>query len=256
VTTDAPIVASRALVRPPAACYADCLRADRTVTIDVDRARRQHDAYCAALGACDIVVDALDPHPDLPDACFVEDTAVILGTHAVLTRPGAPPRAGEIASVGAALASTHRCGQLAAGSLDGGDVLVVGRTIFVGLSDRTDAAGAAALEAIAGPLGHEVSTVELRDGLHLKSFVTPIGAREIIMCPGPIEPTTFPDVDVLTTDEPHGGNVLAVNGHVIVSERAPRTAQLLEGRGLVVHQVDVGEFHKGDAGLTCLSLLL
>ncbi len=245
----------RALVRPPSDAYARCLRQDASRRIDAAKARSQHAAYGAALRACDAELIELPPDPDLPDACFVEDTAVIVDGQAVVTRPGAESRRGETESVESALAKFVPCRRIGRGTLDGGDVLVAGRIAFVGLSRRTDRAGAAALRSALEPLGIRTHPVPLGRFLHLKSAATWIGGETLLQIRGAFPAGTFAGFDVLETDEAHGGNVLAIGSHAIVSATAPRTADMLRSRGLDVHAVEVDEFHAGDAGVTCLSLL-
>jgi dimethylargininase len=224
-----------------------CLRSN-PIAIDVPRALEQHTAYARALRDCGLAVRVLPPEPDLPDACFVEDTAVVVEDRIVLTRPGAPSRLPEIESIRSAL----RGESIEEGRLDGGDVLVVGRTAYVGLSDRTDERGAKSLER----LGIHVRRVPVRGLLHLKTGVTPVGPRTLLQLRGAFPRGTFEGLDVLQTEEPLGANVLAIGEQVIVSASAPRTADLLRDRGLRVHSVDLSEFHAGDAGVTCLSLIL
>lgn len=235
----------KAIVRPPSAAYARCLR-EKPVPIDVAKAALQHAGYVAALRACGVEVEALPPEPDLPDACFVEDTAVIVGDRALIARPGAPVRRPELASIEQRLSKTHRCVRLEEGTLDGGDVMILGRVAYVGLSTRTNA-----VAALGRLLDLDARPVTV-GALHLKSIATPIGERTILAEPG----LRFDDFEVVTTDEPHGANVLWLGRHILVSAAAPRTARLLAKRGLDVRVVDVGEFHKGDAGVTCLSLIL
>jgi len=233
----------RALVRPPSDAYARCLRTDASRAIDVAKARAQHAAYCEALRACGLEVVALAPEPDLPDACFVEDTAVVVGPRAVITRPGAPSRRGETASVERALAATHEIRRVERGLVDGGDVLVVGRVAYVGLSARTDETGA---RELGRALEMEVRTVPVGRALHLKSIVTRLARLAGALAIG----------GGIETDEPAGANVLDIGRYAVVSAAAPRTAERLRTLGVEVHVVDVGEFHAGDAGLTCLSVIL
>lgn len=232
----------RAIVRPPSPAYARCLRRV-PAQIDVGRALDQHAAYVEALRACGLEVTILPPEPDLPDACFVEDVAVIAGGVAILTRPGAPSRMAEVEGVGAALGNAHR---MERGRLDGGDVIVMADAALVGLSDRTDAEGAAELSRRL-----DVRTMPVPAGwLHLKSGATPLGPRTILRRGG-----AFPGYEVVDTDEILGANVVAVARHVVISAAAPKTAELLRRRGFAVHAVDLSEFHKGDAMATCLSLI-
>lgn len=220
------------------------------------RALTQHAAYCEALRACGCDVVSLPPEADLPDACFVEDTALVVDDVAVMTRPGASSRAPEVASVRPFLSARLRCLDMTRGHLDGGDVLVVGRTAFVGLSARTDRDGAACLAELLAEVGVEVKTIPIAGLLHLKTGATAIGDRRVLARRDAFPPGTFSGIDVVETDEPYGSTVLAIGGKAIVSTAAPRTARRLEVEGLRVLPVDVTEFHAGDAGVTCLSIVL
>jgi dimethylargininase len=236
----------RAIVRPPSPAYARCLRSE-PVPIDVPRALAQHEAYRRALAEfCEVVV--LPPEPDLPDACFVEDTAVIVDGRAVISRPGAPSRRPETESIEKRLPVR---GRIERGFLDGGDVMVAGGVAFVGLTARTDRAGAE-------ELGRHVPvrTVPAREWLHLKVAVTPIGPRALVQYRGAYPAGTFEGFEIAETDELAGANVLVVGEDAVVSAAAPETAAMLRARGLRVRVVEVGEFHAGDAGVTCLSLIL
>lgn len=244
------VIPRRALVRPPSDAYARCLRGESCRAIDPAAAGRQHEAYRRALVECGLEVIALPPEPDLPDACFVEDAAVVVSGRAVITRPGAPSRREETGSVARALARWLECVPLSAGRLDGGDVLSTDGPVLVGLSSRTDEEGARALAAALPDF--EIRRVRVGEGLHLKSRMTPIGPRTILVH-GPRP--EVPDLEFIEAPEPLGGNVLWIGHHVIVSAAAPRTADLLRGRGLDVHFVELEEFHAGDAGITCLSVL-
>jgi dimethylargininase len=242
----------RSYVRPPSDAYLRCLREDKSVPVDVARARVQHEGYRAALAKFTDMV-ALDPEPDLPDACFVEDTAVIAGGVAVITKPGAASRRPEIATVQKALEKVRECRRIERGFLDGGDVMVAGGVAFVGLSLRTDHIGASELERLSGL---EVKLIPLGSWLHLKTAITPLDSKTLIQARGAYPAGAFPGFEVLETDELLGANVMAVGSDVIVSAGAPRTAAMLAARGMTVHSVELSEFHAGDAGTTCLSLIL
>jgi dimethylargininase len=243
----------RALVRPPSAAYARCIRQDASRTIDVPRALAQHAAYCEALRACGLEVSALPAEPEMPDACFVEDAAVVVGDVAVVTRPGAEARRAETASVERVLAKKCFCMRMERGSLDGGDVLAADGTVFVGLSQRTNEAGAQELGRL---LKMPVRTIPVRRLLHLKTGITRVGERRLLQRAGAFRGSDFPGFEVLATDEPQGATVLTVDGHAVVSAAAPKTADRLRRLGLAVHAVDISEFHAGDAGVTCLSVIL
>jgi dimethylargininase len=250
-----PSVPVLALVRRVADAFTRCLRTGPDAP-DPDRAREQHAGYVAALVAAGVEVVTLAAGDD-PDGCFVEDTAVILDGRALISRPGAPARRGECGPVAAALAGRVATTTMPAPAvLDGGDVLRVGPRLLVGLSLRSDAAGARVLAEFAAPAGLEVVTLPLAAGLHLKSAVTLVDERTAVVCPGAVDPAPLraAGLELLAVDEPAGGNVLALGRRVLVSASAPRTADVLARRGVEVATVDVSEFHRADGALTCLSL--
>lgn len=247
-----------AIVRDVPDAYLHCLRSGE-LPLDVARARLQHRDYVAALAAAGVEVLRLAADEAHPDACFIEDTAVILGAHALISRPGAPSRRGECGPVAAALRARCELHTMAAPAiLDGGDVLRAGPLLFVGLSQRTDAAGARSLAAVAAREGLELRTVPVAAGLHLKSAVTLIDEHTLVLHDGALDPAPFTaaGLDLLRVSEPAGGNVLALGPRLLVSADAPATAALLIGRGYEVVSLDVSEFHRGDGALTCLSLRL
>lgn len=256
-----------ALVRSVSSCFDRCLRSGPAAP-DPARARPQHDAYCAALRDLGVELITLPADEAAPDACFVEDTAIILGDDVVLTRPGAPERRGEVDEIARALASgasgasgaswgrLHR--MTAPARLDGGDVLRVGMRLFVGLSSRSDRAGLEQLAAVAAPLGFLLHAVPLAAGLHLKSAATVVDERTVVVHTADLDPSPFvaAGLEVLVTQEPAGGNLLALGGRMLVSAAAPRTGEQLAARGLELTVLDLSEFHKADGALTCLSLRL
>ncbi len=254
---------AKLLVRPISSRFAECLRSDANIAIDVDRARTQHRGYVEALERLGLVVESVEADDDAPDACFLEDTAVVMDARSLATMPGAPARRREVEPVTRAVRRlTHVTDviemQLPA-TLDGGDVLRVGEHLFVGLSSRTNAAGAAALELAAKGSGIRVVRLTVRDGLHLKSACTLASAGLLVYDArvlGDEELACFLGIGlrVMPAPEAAGANVLALGGAVLVSLAAPKTAELLRAEGLDVHVVDVGEMHKADGALTCLSL--
>lgn len=230
--------------------------------IDAARATAQHSAYEAALAAAGLAIARLPPLPDFPDGVFVEDTALLVGRHAIVTRPGAASRARETASTAEGLAADFTIHRLAAGTLDGGDILRIGRSLYVGRSARTDRAGIRALAEVAGPLGYEVIPVDVAGCLHLKSAVTfagpdAAGTPVLLYRSEWVSPDPFGGVEPVAVDagEPAAANVLRVGTVLIVSADGPRTAELLAGRGFDIVALDVSELHKADAGLTCMSLI-
>ena len=247
-----------AIVRSPGPGLAECeLTHLERARIDAALAAEQHAAYARVLGELGLEVMTLEPLDGFPDACFVEDPAIALPDRAVLTRPGAVSRRGEVAALGRVLEELVPVEQVEAGSLDGGDVLQLPDRILVGLSTRTDRAGIEALGRIAR---RPVFGVPVRGALHLKTVMSWLGRDRVL-----VEPSAL-DLDVeglhglqvveADRDEPAGANVLKVGDELVVSEAAPRTADQLQAMGLSLHPVDISEFHKAEAGLTCLSLLI
>jgi dimethylargininase len=251
---------SRVLVRSVPASYTACLRSDPRAEPDLLTAHRQHAAYVEAIRALGVVVVAVPPDDASPDACFVEDAAVVTGAHAVATRPGAPSRRAEVVPVARALADVcivHAMEPPA--TLDGGDVLRVGATLFVGLSARTNADGAAFLAEVAARDGLATCVIPVATGLHLKSACTLADAATLLYAPALLDEAALAlfrasGLACVQAPEPIGANVLALGDRVLVSAAAPATAALLEARGHAVVPVDVAEFHKGDGALTCLSI--
>jgi dimethylargininase len=226
--------------------------------IDLGRAVAQHAAYADLLRALGLEVVELPADPALPDCCFVEDVAVVLDEVALLTMPGAPSRRGEIAAVGEALARFRPLERTPLpATLEGGDVLRVGRRLFVGRSPRTNEAGVARLAAVAEPLGYRVLPVTVTGCLHLKSAVTALDDERVLANPGWIDTGPFAGLGVVPVapDEPGAANVLRVAGLVVAHPGFPRTLDRVAELGYSVHPLDVSEFLKAEAALTCKSLL-
>jgi len=228
--------------------------------IDAGRAIEQHSAYERALEQAGFEIVRLPELADDPDAVFVEDTAILLGDHAVITRPGAASRAGETDSTALGLAPHFNVHRLASGTLDGGDVLRIGRTLYVGLSSRTNAEGAAALRAAVDPLGCSVVTVEPAKCLHLKTAVTfagsdAAGSPRILANPDWVDPAIFSGVEPILTSEPAAANCLRAGDRLILPAGNPRTAADLRALGFDVVELDVSELQKAEAGVTCMSLI-
>ena len=249
----------RAIVRKPSAALSRCaLTFVERQAIDVDRALSQHDAYISALEARGVQVHVLPPQPDLPDAVFVEDTAVVVEECAVLTRPGIESRRAEVDSVEEAVRALRPTSRIAApGTLEGGDVLRIGRVLFAGHTARTNAEGARQLGDVLAPHGYEVVTVAPRGCLHLKSAVTYIGRETVLLNPEWIDAGLFSRWQCVPVapEEPFGANALLAGDVVHVAASAPRTRRKLDALGFSTAAIDTGEFEKAEAALTCLSLL-
>jgi len=232
------------------------------VPIDPARAAAQHAAYEQALRDSGFDVVRLPDLPDQPDAVFVEDTALLLDGHAIITRPGVSSRAREVESTAAGLAGRFELHRLETGFLDGGDVLRIGRTIYVGRSSRTDAAGIAELGRIGSRLGYRVVEAELRDCLHLKTGATfagpdARGTPVLLFNPKCVDPAQFEAVEPLAVHEhePAAANCLRAGHGLVLPAGNPRTAERLRDCGFEIVEIDVSELQKAEAGVTCMSLV-
>lgn len=226
--------------------------------IDPDRAAAEHDAYEAALRALGVEVVRLPPAPEHPDGVFVEDAAVVLEELAVIARPGAASRRGEVESVATALSAFRPLARVPApATLDGGDVLVDGRTVFVGATARTNAAAHAWLGAVLGPAGYDVRVVPVTGCLHLKSAVTRPRPGTFLMNPDWVPAAAF-DGERIEVDpaEPFAANVLAVGSTVLCADGAPGTGRRLESHGFTVEVTPLSELARAEAGVTCCSIVV
>jgi dimethylargininase len=248
-----------ALVRRPGPRLADGLVTHmEKVPVDAAAAVEQWHGYVAALERCGWATYEVPPADDCPDAVFVEDTMVVYRDLAVMTRPGAPQRRDEVAAAEIAVqARGYRTARVDdPGTLDGGDVLKVADTVYVGRGGRTNAAGLEQLRALLEPLGATVIGVPVSKVLHLKSAVTALPDGTVIGYPPLVDDTeVFPDF--LPVPEEAGAHVVLLGaGRLLMSASAPRTAELLEGRGYTPVVVDIGEFEKLEGCVTCLSVRL
>lgn len=249
-----------ALTRAVAASIARCeLTHVSREPIDLALAESQHDAYERALGDAGFDVVRLRAEPDLPDSVFVEDTAVVLDELAVVTRPGAESRRQETDSVRDVLARYRPVGRIEApGTLDGGDVLVAGRTIFVGAGGRSNADGISQLEALVARFGYRVLRVPTTGCLHLKSAATLVADALVLVNPDWVDPRAFNPLTPLPIhpDEPFAANAVRAGGLLLHGAAYPRTRDRLERVGLKVLPVNLGELAKAEGALTCCSLLI
>jgi dimethylargininase len=246
------------LVRAPSSRLADGIvtHIERT-PVDVALAQAQHAAYADALTASGWTVHQTPIAEDCPDSVFIEDAVVVCEDLAVLTRPGAPARRAEVAGVVPVVQSLGlRTAQIQEpGTLDGGDVLQAGRTVYVGRGGRTNGAGIRQLRALLAPLGRTVIAVPLRGVLHLKSAVTALPDGTFLLLPQLVPAELFPAVRPV--EEESGCHVVPLGGdRVLIAASAPRTAELLDDLGFTPVVVDIGEFEKLEGCVTCLSVLL
>jgi dimethylargininase len=248
-----------AIVRPPSDALARCeLTHLAREPVDLPRARDQHAAYAALLRDLGARVLTLPPEPDLPDAVFVEDVAVVLDQLAVMTIPGARSRGPEVETVAAVLSGFRPLARLSPpATLDGGDVLRVERTLYVGQSSRTNAAGVAQLARHVAPLGCTVRPVRITGCLHLKSACSYLGRGILLANPDWMDLAAVGGLEILPVDpaEPRAANTLRVGDVVVMADGFPRTLARIEQRGFAVRVVSLTELQKAEAGGSCMSLI-
>lgn len=251
------MIVGSALVRRPGPQLAEGLvtHIDRT-PVDVGLAQHQWAAYTEALRSNGWDLIEVPPADDCPDAVFIEDTVVMYRSVAVITRPGADSRKPETAAVDKLLESLgFTMNRIQApGTLDGGDVLKVGDTVYVGRGGRTNADGIRQLRSILTPLGATVVAVPLHKVLHLKSAVTALPDGSVIGYPPAVDdPSFFPRF--IPVPEESGAHVVLLGGaKVLMAADCPRTALQLEDLGYEPVLVDIGEFQKLEGCVTCLSV--
>ena len=248
-----------ALTRRVGPSIGACELTFRTRTpIDAARAAAQHEAYERALVQAGCHLLPLPAEPDLPDSVFIEDAALVLDEVAVILRSGAASRRPETPSVARALAPYRDVAVIGEpGTLDGGDVLRVGRTLFVGATGRSNEAGIAQLRAAVAPLGYDVRAVPVTGCLHLKSAITLVTPDTALINRQWVDAGPFAGLDLLDVhpDEPDAANALLVGTTLIYPASHPLTRRGLEGRGIEVLAVDVAELEKAEGAVTCCSIV-
>jgi len=226
--------------------------------IDFELAQDQHEKYEDVLHSLGMRVISLTAEADLPDSVFVEDTAIVLDEVAVITRPGADSRKPEIFSIANTLSSFRKLDYIKApASLDGGDVLVIGKTIFIGFSSRSNYLALEQMRYILSPYGYTIKGVETSGCLHLKSAVTQVAEKTILINPDWIDKNNFPEMDYIkiNASEPFSANVLLIGKSVIFPDAFPNTRKRLQAAGITVIPVSVSELAKAEGGVTCCSLI-
>jgi len=199
------------------------------------------------------------PEPEMPDAVFVEDTAVVADEVAVMTRTGAESRRGEVGGVAEILGRFRKlCWMTEPGTLDGGDVLRIGKTVYVGQTPRSNAEGLGQLAKALEPHGYRLVPVAVRGCLHLKSAVTQVAEDAVVLNPAWVSAAVFGGVDVIAIDpaEPYAGNGLLVNGHLIYPSHFPGTCERLIHRGVKVLSIPCDELAKAEGAVSCCSILV
>ncbi len=249
-----------AIVRDVSDALAECeLSFVERSPIDLALARRQHAAYVAALEAAGCGIRQAPPLPTMADAVFVEDTVVVVDELAVLTRPGAESRRGEVASMAETLRPLRPLAWIEApGTIDGGDVLRIGRNVYVGRSARSNDSGIEQLRTLLAPHGYSVEGVRTRECLHLKSAVTAIADDSVLVNPQWLVDDPFDQyrrIEIDSTEE-HAANALRVGDAVLYPASFPRTAERLHAAGIDLRVLDVSELQKAEGATTCCSVLV
>lgn len=248
-----------ALTRPISPSFEHCeLTHRQREPIDLELAERQHAAYQERLRKLGCEVHELPMEPGLPDSVFVEDTALVLEELAVLTRPGAPSRRPETTSVEQALQRWRPVKRIEKpGTLDGGDVLRLGRKLFVGASSRSNPEGIEQLRGLVQPYGYTVTAVALKGCLHLKTGVTQAGPDTLVLNPRRLDTRIFRTMRLVEVhpEEPDAANALWLPEGTIYPSETPATAERLERAGIRLELVSISELAKAEAGVTCCSLI-
>ena len=252
---------TRAIVRPPAVSFADGITSSGLGPPDLALALVQHEAYCRMLERLGLSLVRLPADPSFPDSTFVEDAAIVTSRGAILTRPGAPSRAGEVTALGAALdrwfPELDRISP--PGTVDGGDVCEAGEQFFIRVGERTNAEGARQLAAWLAGRGFGSSVIDLRQVpglLHLKTGISWLGGLRLLTWGEVAGHEALRGWEVVTVPkgEEYAANCIEINDAVLIARGFPKTAALLRGLGHEVVELDMSEYRKMDGGLSCLSV--
>jgi dimethylargininase len=249
----------KAITRAISSSINSCeLNSLKRVPIDLKLAIAQHNIYEETLKSLGIEVIRLPEAPDLPDAVFVEDAAIVLDECAIITRPGADSRKPETESIAQALTPYRTIFPIQApGTLDGGDVLVSGKRVWVGQSTRSNLSAIEQMQTFLKPYGYVVHGVTVSGCLHLKSAVTQVAGETLLINPEWVEKAAFPGMEFIVVDprEPHAANALRVGRAVLYQPAYPKTRLRLESAGIKPILVDQSELAKAEGALTCCSLI-
>jgi dimethylargininase len=254
-------VFERAIVRVPSATFAEGLTTVDLGRPDYELALKQHEAYCEALERCGLNVLRLEPDPRFPDATFVEDTAVLTERCAVLCRPGAMSRTSEVGGLAPLIAEFYPEPHsiVTPGTLDGGDICEAGNRFFIGISERTNEAGAEQLAQVLSSFDYTSTFVDIRgvpDILHLKSGLAYLGDDRLVVIESLRYRAAFKEFDLVSVaaGEEYAANCVRVNDQVLIAAGYPTFATSLRRNGYQTISLEMSEFQKMDGGLSCLSL--
>lgn len=252
---------SKAIVRKPGSTFAQGITTSTTGTPDLEMALTQHQRYREALHACGLSLTVLEADDQFPDSTFVEDTAILTPYFAVITRPGASSREGEVLAMAEVLAEQiHTLYAITApGTVDGGDICQVGHHFFIGISERTNEAGATQLAQFLRLAGYSSSTIDIRPIpglLHLKTGLSYLEHQTVLATRAMLSCHQFTGFKVICVpeDEEYAANCVYINGRVLIPAGYPKVAALLTEAGYQPVPLEMSEFQKMDGGLSCLSL--
>lgn len=247
---------SKAVVRKPGSNFPLGITTSNLGKPDFEKALEQHAAYREALAGCGLEVTVLDADERFPDGCFVEDTAIVAPGVAIITRPGALSRRGEEAEIGMVLSGLmDTVTVVTPGTLEGGDVLRKDNHYYIGISERTNRAGASQLSSILSKHGFTASVAEVSAGLHLKSDIAYLGDGNVISTPAFSGLVPSANVIITEPEENYSANCMRVNEYLLIPRGFPKSKRKIEDLGYKIIELDMSEFRKLDGGLTCLSLL-
>jgi len=222
--------------------------------IDPVEAMAEHENYQKVLSSLGYKVHLIDADDDLPDSVFIEDAALVLPETAIITNPGAASRREEGKAVAEALYAYRELAYIGdTGTLEGGDVLRIGKTLYVGRSSRTSTVGIMLLREIVEPLGYTVTSVPFSRCLHLRAAVSKVAPNTLLINPEWVDPAVLPDMDILEVDpsEPYAANALMVNQDLVCSVSYPKTTAMLKDRGISVTSIDISELTKAEGNISC-----
>jgi len=248
-----------AIVRNVSKTYDQCVKPVGLMTaIDVSLAQAQHQTYCKALRGVGLKLLKIEGDDQFPDCCFVEDPAIVIGDTVIISRMGVRSRKGEERAVEKVLKQYKKIYRIKPpGTIEGGDVLRIGRKIYIGLSERTNLSAIKQVKAIASGYGYEVIPVRVRGMIHLKTGCTYLGNNCVTLVKGQLDARPFAGYRkiIIPKEESYSANCLSVNGRVLIPRGYPKTKKLIKNAGFKVIELDMSEFRKGGGSLTCLSVI-
>lgn len=248
-----------AIVRNVAKTYDKCVRVtDPIEKIDVGLAQEQHQAYCRVLKGLGLKLIRIEADERFPDCCFVEDPAIVIGDTAIISRMGVKSRKGEEIAVRQTMFNYKKIRWITPpGTIEGGDVLKIGRKIYIGLSERTNQSAIKKVKAIVSGYGYEVIPVRVKGMIHLKTGCTYLGNNYITMVKGQLDEKSFAGYKkiIIPKEESYSANCLTINGKILIPKGYPATKKRIEKLGFKTVELEMSEFRKGGGSLTCLSVL-